>query len=57
MRPGVAGSKNAGRPIRLMGGKGISNKKNIPGPFNHAWAEVLVEIAGRGYRSVQKCAP
>ena len=43
-RPGVAGSKNAGRPSRVLGGKGLAVGKKLPGPFNHDWAEGLVDI-------------
>ena len=44
-RPGVSGSKNAGQPSRALGGKGVAaNTKMLPGPFNHAWAEGLMEL-------------
>ena len=45
-RPGVAGSTNSGRPGRVMGGKGLSNrKKNIPPPFNNDILESLVKLS------------
>jgi len=42
-RPGVAGSKNAGRPTRLMGGKEDA-RRNIPAPMNNELMEALVRM-------------
>ena len=42
-RPGVAGSKNAGRPTRLMGGKEDA-RRNIPAPLNNELMEALVRM-------------
>jgi len=58
VRPGVAGSKNSGRPARLMGGKALSrNLKKLPGPFNHDWTEGLVVIAIDLLKDPTFCCP
>ena len=29
----------------MLGGKGIASTKRLPGPFNHNWAEGLMEVS------------
>lgn len=29
----------------MLGGKGIASQKRLPGPFNHNWAEGLMEVS------------